>query len=245
MERIFLLGGHDLEMRAIEELLCSHNETFFDMDLEWNNACLSAYAHLLDGQHEFFGIELQDDIPAPANYHRIDHHNELPPVPTALEQVATLLNVTLNRWQQLVATNDYGYIPAMLAFGATDGEITQIRQADRREQGVTAEDEQLAADSIDKNLTRTGDLIIVKALTGKFSAICDRLYPFKNLLLYTESELTFYGERKIFVLTQLSNTLTPNSTYQGGGATGYWGIAKGMHTPNEIINIVQHIQNLF
>ncbi len=52
-------------------------------------------------------------------------------------QIPELLNIELSRWQQLIAANDCGYIPAMLKMDASNNEIEAIRKADRKAQGVT------------------------------------------------------------------------------------------------------------
>ena len=38
MKRIFLLGGYDLEMKVIKELLIQAKEVCFDKHLKWDNA---------------------------------------------------------------------------------------------------------------------------------------------------------------------------------------------------------------
>lgn len=74
----------------------------------------------------------------------------------------------------------------MIALHASDVEISEIRQKDRACQGVTALDETLAEKAISENLERVNDLIVVKALSSRFAPICDRLYPYSKLLVYTE-----------------------------------------------------------
>lgn len=150
MKKIFLLGGHDLEMVTIRDLLLRSGHTFFDKALQWNNAYIDQYA---DDIKDFanrediaiYAIELQyKNIPAISNLTIIDHHNDLSHLPSALEQVAELLGVQPDKRTSLIAANDKGYIPAMEKLGASKEEINEIRTADRKAQGVTAEDEQLA-----------------------------------------------------------------------------------------------------
>lgn len=245
MKRFFLLGGHDLEMITIRNLLIANGERFFDADLKWNNALLSSYHSVLNNEDEIYGIELKEDCQSPAHYHRIDHHNDLPPVPSALEQVAVLLNLKLTRWLQLVAANDYGYFPAMLQLGATDQEIEAVRKADRQAQGVDEQDEKLAEISIQQNLIKYKNLLVVKSLTSRFSAISDRLYPYDNLLIYKKNELTFYGEGKKSVTQFFLKYLDIGTWYQGGGEFGYCGIAKGFYSEEKIIIFANQITNLF
>lgn len=147
--RIFLLGGYDLEMQTIRELLDKLRIDYVDKKLGWNNALLSEYRDILDEYADkpdctIYGIELKEDVPPPSNYVRIDHHNDFIDRPSSIEQVLSVLNITPDRHQQLVGANDARYIPGMLALGATRQEVDEIRKADRKAQGVTDEDERAA-----------------------------------------------------------------------------------------------------
>lgn len=148
---IFLLGGADLEMHTIRDVLSREGITFFDHHLRWDNALLSSYKLELqtvkDGQI-VFGIELREDIMPPECYRAIDHHNELSASPCALEQVMKIFQQPMNRYEQLVAANDKSYIPGMLELDASEEEIESIRRADRKAQGVTDEEEHLAEKAI-------------------------------------------------------------------------------------------------
>lgn len=80
-EKIFFLGGHDLEMTEIRKLLEASGIRFYDRNLAWDNAFLSAYESEIrsfgtGNRYVLYGVELKTDIVAPANYHWIDHHNE-------------------------------------------------------------------------------------------------------------------------------------------------------------------------
>ena len=240
MGRIFLLGGHDLEMQEIRNLLISHGEHFVDADLNWSNAHLSAYRSLLteEPDSEYYGIELQEDCPLPKHYMRIDHHNDYNNRPASILQVAGILGVTPDRHLQLVAANDAGYIPAMQALGATKTEIATIRRLDRAAQGVTEEDERLAELSISGHLSIYEGLFIVYAQTSRFSAICDRLYPYQRLLIYTDTEWTYYGEGKSELVAMLADDIYNNKVYHGGGDNGYIGAVKGAFTTTQIHNFV-------
>jgi hypothetical protein len=77
--RVFILGAHDLEMLTIKQLLDEREDcVVLDHHLQWDNSLLSAYSSELQlwSNHDIYGIELQEDIIAPNNYHRIDHHND-------------------------------------------------------------------------------------------------------------------------------------------------------------------------
>ena len=73
MKKLFLLGGHDLEMLAIGQMLEGRQDcAVADRQLRWDNAVLSTYKDILDGNRDcdIYGIELREDMPVPAGYHR-------------------------------------------------------------------------------------------------------------------------------------------------------------------------------
>ena len=243
-DKLFLLGGYDLEMLTIKQILGGRDGCIVvDKHLRWDNALLSAYQeYLLQYEDiDIYGIELVEDVLLPAHYHRIDHHNEKCSKPSSLEQVALLLNLSLNREQQLVAANDKGYIPAMLEQHATNDEISSIRYRDRAAQGITKEDEKKAELSIEKYLMRYGDLIVVKSLTSHFSPICDRLFPYERLLVYTDVEWMFYGKGKDILVNQFASEMEKKKIYHGGGERGYIGSVQFAYSKNDIISFVKQI----
>jgi len=175
----------------------------------------------------------------------IDHHYEEENKPSSIEQIAELFQIELNRWQRLVAANDKGYIPAMKCLCASEIEIKQIREADRKAQGVTEVDEKLAEESIEKNKTEQNGIIIIKSLTDKFSPITDRMYcETENLLIYTDTTLTYYGEKKKQIVEKFKNLVDEGKAYYGGCVQGYFGLAKGKVTCEEIRAIKEQIINL-
>ena len=238
---LFLLGGHDLEMLTIRDVLKTHDIAYIDHDLRWDNATLSSYENeIVDAQLEgkdIYGIELRKDMPVPEKYHSIDHHNELYQLPSSLEQVMELLLLPMNRHQELVAANDKAYIPGMLQMGATEEEIAAVRRADRRAQGVTKEDEQLSAAAVNDR-QYIGDLIVVKSSSPRFSPICDRLYPYKKLLVYTCSEWCYFGQgaKQVYELFR-----DKQGIYRGGGDDGYVGTAAGFYSTEQIDEMKEQI----
>lgn len=243
-QRLFLLGGYDLEMLTIKQLLERRDDCMvLDRHLEWSNARLSAYHVDLASYPDFdiYGIELLEDVPVPHNYHRIDHHNDWSHKTSALEQIAALMEVELNRHQQLVAANDKGYIPAMQALGATDLEIADIRRDDRVAQGITEQDYLLAKQSVDQFLSQYDGLMVVKSLTSRFSPICDRLYPYQRLLIYTDSEWMFYGEGKMEIVSCYAMDIEQKKIFHGGGSNGYVGCVKDAYSQAEIEQFVMQI----
>lgn len=243
--KLFLLGGYDLEMLTIKQILEGKEDCMVqDRHLHWENALLSAYNDALQQYKDVdvYGIELREDVPIPPNYHRIDHHNEWYRKPCALEQVAEILGLTLNRYQQLVAANDKGYIPAMQQLYATEEEIADIRKRDRAAQGVTAEEEVLGVKAISENLEKHGVLTIVKALTSRFSPICDRLFPYQRLLIYTDSEWMYYGEGKAELVKQFASEIEQKKVFYGGGVNGYIGSVRHAFCKEDIRRFVKDIR---
>lgn len=240
---VFLLGGHDLEMIEIRRILADSKIHYEDRNLTWNTARLSAYKDIWFSLPNliYFGVELQEDCPLPQNYTRIDHHNDYNDRPAAIIQVANLLGVEPDRRLKLVAANDAGYIPAMQAMGATDAEITDIRRQDRAAQGVSEEDERLAEKSIAENLTDYGDLLTVRSLTFRFSPICDRLFPYRRLFIYTDAEWVFYGDGKKDLVTLLAEDVTKGRIYHGGGDAGYIGSVRDAYNKQQIIEFMHYI----
>ncbi len=233
---IFLLGGHDLEMLEIKQLLEQHQIPYVDRNLGWG-AKLSAYHDLLTAASSealvFVGIELEIDHPVPPNFLRIDHHNDLAGRPAAILQVITLLDLEPTRWQVLVGANDSGFIPAMQAIGATAAEIEAVRAADRKAQGLTDMDERRAQASVDQNMRVQSGITIVKAMPGLkyFSPITDRLYgKTDRLLCYTDTKLTYYWLGAGKLAATFSTEIAEHVAYHGGGDKGYFGLAEGMAT---------------
>lgn len=235
-----------MEMQIIKQMLEGRDDcVVFDRHLNWGNAILSAYGDEIKNHPDctIYGIELKEDIPCPKNYHSIDHHNSKESNVSSLEQVAHILGIKLTRQQMLVAANDKGYIPAMVAMDATKEEIADIRLKDRKAQGISDEDERLAEKSIAQYLSVYGDLYIVKSLTSHFAPICDRLYPYRELLVYTDEEWAYYGKQKANLVEQLQDEIRQGRIYHGGDDEGYIGAVKGAFTIKDINNFVEKMTN--
>jgi hypothetical protein len=233
---IFLIGGMDLEMATIIGILDLHGLQYVNKKLSWG-ATLSAYEAYFNDENTFVGIELTEDIKPPKHYVCIDHHNEKSHKPSSLQQIAVLLELTLNRDQLLICANDAGYIPAMEAMGASKEEIAAIRMEDRKQQGVTEEDERLAEVSIRENMIIQDELIVIKSLTSRFSAITDRLYPYRNLLIYTDDSLTYYGAHIKELVRSFSHLIKEGKAYNGGGDDGFFGISMKSLSPDTFIQL--------
>lgn len=237
-EYLFLLGGHDLEMCEIKKILQEQNQAFVDQELSWG-AKLSDYREYLGTDKTIVAIELIQDIEIPANFITIDHHNDLPPVPTAIEQVAKLLQIELTAYQKLVAINDVEHIKGLKKAAVSNAVIQEIRAKDRMCQGVTEEDEALAIASIESKREING-VTVINAKTDKFSAITDRLDVLK-LLIYTNSKLNYYGQNRDRLIIKYQKLIDEQKAYFGGGEDGYFGFSKEVLTVQEIQARVEEI----
>jgi len=239
MKKIFFLGGYDLEMITIKNILEKHNINFIDKKLSWG-AKLSDYKDELEKYKDWtiYGIELEKDINPPNNYIEIDHHNTNDFKPSSLEQVANILDIILSREEKLICANDSNYIKGMEKLGASKAEIEHIRQKDREAQGVTKEDENLA----EKSLQKAKDNIIY-AYTNTFSPISDKAYfKYKNYIIYNGEEIVFYGYQKEFILDFLSKQNIPNDAiYYGGGELGFVGIKQNLFS-KKILKLIENFK---
>lgn len=234
---VFLLGGKDLEMLEIKNILTKKNLTFYDKELTWG-AKLSDYKDIL-GKYEninnieIYVIELEIDMVKPHNCIEIDHHNQNSNKPSSLEQICTLLNIDIseNRYLQLVSANDKNYISGMKQINASENEILNIRKKDREEQGITIEDENLAQISIDKSSSN-----IIYSFTTKFTSISDRIYgKYNNYIIYNNFKIIFYGYKisEIKIFFEKLN-IEKKQYYYGGGDLGFIGIKNNILNKEEI-----------
>lgn len=223
---IFLLGGKDLEMETIKEMLQGRNLEFYDKNLNWGNAALSQYKEELERHKEdlVIAIELRCDIEVPANYLAIDHHNERNAEKSSIEQVADLLGIELNRYQQLVAANDKAYICGMIELGASKEEIEEIRLRDRRCQGITEVEEATAAKEV-KQCKFSDGIALVKTTLSHFTPLADTLFGEKKVIIYNEHEICYYGSLSQNLKDAFSYLLKKKCAYYGGAENaGYFGL---------------------
>lgn len=251
---LILLGGYDLEMVEIRKLLLvsgfveiSHpseiknKNCFADKKLAWGASITDYQEFLREGDDtKIYGIELTEPEGwiRPKNYIPIDHHNNYPPEPTALEQVCALLNYKpVNAEQErrfaLVKANDTGHIKGMKAIGATAEEILQIRLEDRKAQGVTEADEVEAAKEI-TNATNENRVTIIYSTIRHFSAITDMIET-DRLLVYSDTELSYYGiGANSFIKDAFADLVKEKKAYYGGSGDGYFGVASGVLSKKEL-----------
>ncbi|TVP96594.1 MAG: hypothetical protein EA381_17050 [Planctomycetaceae bacterium] len=239
---IGFLGGADLEMATIAELLARQGIETFDRELGWG-AKASAYADeiaatIRRGKIPVL-IELEPDLAAELidRCLLIDHHGERAgrDAPTSLEQIHSLLRLPeseWSRWDALVAANDRGYITAMRALvpPASDEEIRQVRQQDLAAQGVTAEQlDQARQAATLAELLCDGRLTLVQtAVRG--GLVAEMLEPFFggpgfiNLLVVGPATVAFFGQGAL-VQALVDASPPPPDAWFGGALpdSGFWG----------------------
>ncbi|HEV2719554.1 MAG TPA: hypothetical protein VG323_06015 [Thermoanaerobaculia bacterium] len=233
----FFLGGHDLEMETIRDLVAeAAPERLFDKRLSWG-AKASAYGEeirsaLARGLTPVL-IELPDDLGLDCALIVVDHHGPRAgkAAPTSLHQIFGLLRLPPERWTrwlELVAANDRGHIRELRRLGATDAEIDRVRKADRAAQGVS-EDDEAAAEAAVRNAQTFADgrLVVVRLPHSHASAAADRLElsddPPENALVLSPTEANFYGRG---ALVRRLDERYPEG-WSGGALPdrGFWGRA--------------------
>lgn len=142
------------------------------------------------------------------------------------------------RWVELVAANDSGYIPAMVALGATNAEVKRIRALERSAQGITPEQEKEAVQAI--SLAKNeGRLTLIRMSHSKTAVITDRLYgQYDQLLILSEDgEVNFFGDGAL--CAQLEQKFGGWSGGSGRGkeaGNGFWG---GYHDHREVERFIR------
>jgi hypothetical protein len=199
----FFLGGNDLEMKTIKNLLDEQGVAYSDANLSWG-ASTSKYGDEIsevaaEGKTPVI-VELAVDSKLPENTINVDHHNENSDKPASILQVCELLGVEPTRKMQLVAANDSGYIPAMMAMGASETEINAIRYQDRATQGITLEQEEQAEFALQHTKEMYG-VTVVMLKHSKTATVTDRLFdetkPQNLLIISQDGETNYFGPEDI------------------------------------------------
>lgn len=229
---IVVAGGKDLEMVTIVAKCRENGIEVIDNGLSWGessakNADAVAQA-MADGKKVLF-IEpiFNAEYPRPAGSVVIDHHGELFSLPAAILQFCAYFGIEPTRDDLLIAANDSGYIPGMMAIGATPEEISEIRRQDRAAQGITPEQEAEAVRAISDAEIENG-VTIVKMAHSKTATVADRLFsadkPQNLLVLSGDGEVNYFGNGAL--CAKLKDTFEGWNGGSGLGdpnGTGYWG----------------------
>lgn len=236
----FFLGGKDLEMCEIAAMLEEHGWRYADRGLGWG-ANVEQYdgeiaSAAANGDTLVF-VELEDaeDYAADDRFATIvvDHHKyekiDYSDRPASIVQVAELIGVEPSRYQRLVAANDAGYIPAMIAAGATEEEVAEVRRADRKAQGITEEQEAQATEAIKARKT-VGVCTVVRMPHSRCAPVTDALFGKEsNILISSENgEVNFYGDGAICIrLMEAFGGWSGGEGLGKKGGSAFWGKDDG------------------
>lgn len=226
---VFLLGGNDLEMAEIKNLLEVEQIPYQDNNLSWGASWDSYKNWCLDkgkAYEKIYGIELAGDKPA-ANCILIDHHGKNMNRPASILQVCEIIGINPSRRQELIAANDAGYIPAMLHIGASREEIAQIRREDRTLSGCTEKDEENAQARYDMYGSKDEPIYKAHLYTPKFAPFIDAHWSPKALFIVNAKagdnklEVQISGYNAMRYIAKFKS-ICPSCWY-GGGINGYIG----------------------
>ena len=237
----FFLGGHDLEMLTIRELLDTYyNSRYSDKSLKWG-AKVSDYKleiqKKIDEGFTAVLIELEPDIElAVQPVIHVDHHGDKAgaDAATSLEQVFFLLGLPEDAWSRhlsLVAANDRGHIRELQQRGASNDEILKIRQDDWKAQGIDDEEvDQAKAALRDAQVPAKGYLRVFSK-NDRSSVIADLASRalegpgFTVLFVTGPAEANLYGPG--YIIESLNEAFKDSQSTWCGGALpeyGFWGM---------------------
>lgn len=247
----FFLGGMDLEMLAIEELLTNEGKEVINKQLNWKNARLSAYRKEIKTQkkdHVLVFIELSiddkailQDLEDGIDYRMIDHHGENDIRNSSIEQVLELIQVEPTDEQIVIAINDKAYIPGLKSYGLTQSAIREVRKRDWMAQGIIKTDEDYK-NTVEKiktyfsgnfedacKIILEDNLAIIEVEEGlSFTPIVDHLTlenkKTTHLILFNHNSLTYYGPAAKILADKFSKEISNQTAYNGGGTNGYFGL---------------------
>lgn len=242
----FFLGGRDLEMVTIRDLLERRGVgRFDDKELGWGAKTSDYEAEIFralnQGETPVL-VELEDDLELPLSSDGtakpgeailVDHHGRRAgsEAPTSLHQVSELIGLdpaNWDRWYHLVAANDRGYLQELRKLGATQNEMRRVREADWKAQGITRSEIEAAGRAAGALDARAGGRLLVARLPhARTAPLVDRLHQelggpgFETLLVQSPGEVNAFAPGPVILALDRA---FPGGWY--GGALpkeGYWG----------------------
>jgi hypothetical protein len=234
----FFLGGRDLEMATIAELVRGElgAAAVMDKGLGWG-ARAEAYAPEIAAWRAAGGTAVLVELPGVErpgpDVIEVDHHGGRVGEPSALRQVFALLGLPERRWTRhfaLVEANDVGHVAAMRAIGASAEEMAAIRAADRAAQGITAAEEAAGRAALAAARTALGGRLLVVALPhGRAATVTDPLAleqggETRDVLVLTPGGAQFFGRGGAVAALDAA---FPGG-WRGGELPrrGFWGVSR-------------------
>lgn len=250
----FCLGGHDLEMRTIAELVGTSlgREHVIDRGFGWG-ARAAGYAADMAAILAKGGTPVLVELDTagaelPGGAIVVDHHGMAAGAdcPSSLEQVFLLLGLPRECWTRelaLVAANDVGHVAALRAMGADEDEIRRIRAADRAAQGVSAAQERQAEEALARAETVCGGRVLLVRLPHERTApVMDLLALVGDapgtVVIVSPSEINVFGPGAVVAAL---NSAVPGG-WSGGALPerGFWG-CHGRDREGEVLSVVSRL----
>lgn len=182
INRFFVLGGDDGEMRRIKEVLDTGGIQWIQPQNFWGPKKLTmeevAPAMTPGYQVVFVEVTPPDDFPRVRSMVVIDHHGDNAGLPASILQVLNLLHIEPARRDELIAANDSGWFPGLIAAGATREEMDEIRVYCRAAHGSGSEHEAIEAEALRAlaaPVEAIGDIRVIRMSHSKCAPVGDRL----------------------------------------------------------------------
>lgn len=208
---VVFCGGYDGEMIAIINICREAGVEVMDKHLGWG-ASVDSYTDEIEKAISEGMTPVLVELGGAEQVNGaiiVDHHNENVGKPASILQILDLLGEKPTRKQMLIAANDSGYIPGMLALGATAEEIAEVRMLDRSAQGITPEQEAEAERAI-AAAEEVNGVTIIRMAHSKTATVCDRLFnPEREqrlLILSEDGESNFFGNGQLCKALQGNDT---------------------------------------
>lgn len=221
----FVLGGNDAEMTLISALLSQAGIRFVQPNIGWGDheytpiqlgLAIAPAQRMGEFGYKPEHVEGVDVVvfvecrPAKDEWPTgttavIDHHGNRSGEPASVLQVLEWLEAggfrvseTTRRWVEVVGANDAGYIPAMVALGATAEEMARVRSLERLCRGITPKEEAEAERAIAAPAEFVGPYRVIHLAHSKCATVNDRLFesgrPERTLILSGDGEVNLYGD---------------------------------------------------
>ena len=182
INRFFVLGGNDGEMVRIKEVLDSQRIPWIQPFPGWGPKQLKmeqvAPAMIPGHQVVFVEVTPPADFPLVRSMVVIDHHGDNAGLPASILQVLDLLRIDPTRWDELIAANDAGWFPGLIAVGATREEMDGIRGYCRAAHGSGPEHEAIEAEALralSAPVEMLGNIRVIRMSHSKCAPVGDRL----------------------------------------------------------------------